>query len=417
MGCDVCSKDTKPKTKRTTFPARPPSSNVVTTQKLCFGPEFAEQELFHKDSALLGSDEMLRRTRKWDAMALTRSEFSAPATVDEGLENYYRAETKKFIRRLKKGPPPKYRWAAWKVALNVKQVVIKGLYKSLTTKEMRGKCKWIKDIRGDINRTFPEVLNSEQKELSELVVRKLENVLVAISLKCPKIGYCQGMNYVVGFMLLVSDLEEEEVFWAFIALERDRLVQDQLQICGVNGMYMEGFPKMHYIMECFHAAFAELIPKLKLHFDRIRLIDLLWAHKWIFAFFLFSFPFSYCIRFWDYVLAHGISGSIRISLAIITINRHKLEGKDFNECYQVLSSFIDGKNLPDAEEIIKVADHLKITPGTLHDLKSSNYQTESIADFKRLPSNIRDDIEDEAKMNSVNVTEPAKAASRSIPPI
>jgi CRISPR/Cas system CSM-associated protein Csm2 small subunit len=348
---------------------------------------------------------MKQSIKQWELMAQNGG------TVDEGLEKYYKLESKNFLERLKKGPPPKYRWAAWRTVLHTKEVLVKGLYDTLTKPEMKIKSNWIKDIRGDVNRTFPEILNANQRGLNDLVVGKLENILIAISLQCPKIGYCQGMNYVIGFMLLISNLEEEEVFWAFIALERDKLVQDKLQICGVNGMYMEGFPKMNYIMECFHAIFAHLMPDLKKRFDRLRLIDLLWAHKWIFAFFLFSFPFSYCIRFWDYILAHGISGSLRISLAIVKVNERKFEGKDFNECYKILDSFIDGSNLPNVEEILKVADQFKINQRFLRNLKSVNYQSESLVNIKNPSSNIMDDVGTEAKMNSMNaaVSQASKA--------
>jgi len=397
MGCNVCSKGHKQTPKRSTAPVkRPVSNNAIITQKLYFGPEFAEEELYHKDPRILNSEEMKHNIKQWEAMAENNN------TIHEGLEKYYKLESKSFLERLKKGPPPKYRWAAWKTVLHTKEVFVKGLYEALIKPEMKAKSKWIKDIKGDVNRTFPEILNGSQRGLNDLVVGKLENILIAISLQCPKVGYCQGMNYVVGFMLLISNLEEEEVFWAFIALERDRLVQDPWQICGVNGMYMEGFPKMNYVMECFHAIFAHFMPDLKKRFDSLRLIDLLWAYKWIFAFFLFSFPFSYCIRFWDYILAHGISGSIRISLAIVKINERKLEGKDFNECYRILDSFIDGSNLPSVEEILKVADHFKINHHLLQNLKLGNYQTESLVNIKNPSPNVMGDVGAEARMNNVN---------------
>lgn len=42
--------------------------------------------------------------------------FSKYATL--GLKNFAQAYPKLFISRLSKGPPPQYRWLAWKVALS-----------------------------------------------------------------------------------------------------------------------------------------------------------------------------------------------------------------------------------------------------------------------------------------------------------
>lgn len=35
-----------------------------------------------------------------------------------GLSNFYEAHPKVFLDRLSKGPPPQYRWLAWKVAIS-----------------------------------------------------------------------------------------------------------------------------------------------------------------------------------------------------------------------------------------------------------------------------------------------------------
>lgn len=50
----------------------------------------------------------------------------------------------------------------------------------------------------------------------------------------PHVGYCQGMNFVVGFILLVSSFAEEvEVFWFFVVL---------MSKYNLHGFFREGFP-------------------------------------------------------------------------------------------------------------------------------------------------------------------------------
>lgn len=52
--------------------------------------------------------------------------FSKYARI--GLNNFYEAYPKLFLSRLSKGPPPQYRWLAWKVISSRKLKKINGLY-------------------------------------------------------------------------------------------------------------------------------------------------------------------------------------------------------------------------------------------------------------------------------------------------
>lgn len=45
-----------------------------------------------------------------------------------GLNNFYEAYPKLFLSRLSKGPPPQYRWLAWKLIARRKLKKVNGLY-------------------------------------------------------------------------------------------------------------------------------------------------------------------------------------------------------------------------------------------------------------------------------------------------
>ena len=45
-------------------------------------------------------------------------------------------------------------------------------------------------------------------------LEKLKNILMCYSIRNTSIGYCQGMNFIVGRLLLIID-NEEQVFWIF----------------------------------------------------------------------------------------------------------------------------------------------------------------------------------------------------------
>jgi len=78
-------------------------------------------------------------------------EFSKYAKI--GLSNFYETYPDLFLSRLSKGPPPQYRWLAWREVTFRRLKPVKGLYEELLTK---GKNSiWMHDIMKDLDRTFP----------------------------------------------------------------------------------------------------------------------------------------------------------------------------------------------------------------------------------------------------------------------
>ena len=74
----------------------------------------------------------------------------------------------------------------------------------------------------DIHRTFPD--NRFFKEDKEGRT-KLYNILVAYSEYNKGIGYCQGLNYVAGMIILVIR-DEEKSFWLLVCLLEEILPQN-----------------------------------------------------------------------------------------------------------------------------------------------------------------------------------------------
>ncbi|OQR93391.1 hypothetical protein ACHHYP_02574 [Achlya hypogyna] len=51
----------------------------------------------------------------------------------------------------------------------------------------------------------------------------LRRVLVAFAVRCPRIGYCQGMNEIAAVLLVAAELDEARSFWALVYLLEDVL--------------------------------------------------------------------------------------------------------------------------------------------------------------------------------------------------
>ena len=104
-------------------------------------------------------------------------------------------------------------------------------------------------INKDINRTFytDKFKYSNGKEM-------LDNILTLIAFIRPEIGYCQGMNFIVGALInFIND--EETCFWIFLHFIdniklKDLYLQNMpeylIKLYQINFFIKEYYPKMHH---------------------------------------------------------------------------------------------------------------------------------------------------------------------------
>jgi hypothetical protein len=72
-----------------------------------------------------------------------------------GLTNSFGADRRKFITMLSNGPPAECRWLIWKFMAKRILVKKKGMYERMLS-ELDKKSTPVRDIKKDIERTFPE---------------------------------------------------------------------------------------------------------------------------------------------------------------------------------------------------------------------------------------------------------------------
>ncbi|KAK2592713.1 hypothetical protein QQS21_009588 [Conoideocrella luteorostrata] len=181
---------------------------------------------------------MARRRSKWviylqDCALLTDRPVQFPPPS---------AKTKKFVR---KGIPPDWRGAAWFYYAGGPEILARqaGVYESLLEKPT--KRADVEAIERDLYRTFPENIHfdpsprfesivpsaetgqatthgfSDDESISRPrsatlseppVITSLRRVLHAFSVYHPSVGYCQGLNFLAGLLLLFMETEEQ-CFW------------------------------------------------------------------------------------------------------------------------------------------------------------------------------------------------------------
>ena len=99
--------------------------------------------------------------------------FSKYAKI--GLNNFYETYPNLFLSRLAKGPPPQYRWLAWRTVTSRRLKPAKGVYEELLTK---GKDPiWLHDIMKDLNRTFPILSYFDKGQFGNIGQKSLMNIL------------------------------------------------------------------------------------------------------------------------------------------------------------------------------------------------------------------------------------------------
>jgi hypothetical protein len=82
------------------------------------------------------------------------------------------------------------------------------------------------------------------------------NILSAFSVYNEKVGYCQSMNFVVGFILLMNGGNEKEAFWLFATLSKtSNLSTDYPKMEGLKGFYKQDFPLLHQYFDGFDIIF------------------------------------------------------------------------------------------------------------------------------------------------------------------
>ncbi|XP_077554061.1 growth hormone-regulated TBC protein 1-like isoform X5 [Haemaphysalis longicornis] len=165
---------------------------------------------------------LARRLRKWERFLSSSSSADRPPPA-------LRRNSAKLKRYVRKGIPREHRKQVWMslsgaAALQHEQ---RGLYQSLL--QLRRQPELVEAIQigrhlvgcADVPRTFPDNVyfhGGGQQQAS------LFNVLVAYAQFNQGVGYCQGLNFVAGLLLLATE-DEEATFWLLRAL-LERLLPD-----------------------------------------------------------------------------------------------------------------------------------------------------------------------------------------------
>jgi len=214
----------------------------------------------------------------------------------------------------------------------------------------------------DLCRTFPKHRQFRESLAQSSGQKSLYNVLKAYCMLDNEVGYCQGLSFVVGLILIYLPAEED----AFAVLRHIMFE------CDMRRFYMPDMAALQEAMYQLSRLLAEMEPALYEFLESHCVTPVLYLTPWFLTLFASSFPMSFSSRVLDLVLAEGPAAIFKISISLFQQYKDyiiKLDG------FEAVADFIKNRiNCPDevtSKEIFSRA--AKIDLGTRLDVYGAEY--------------------------------------------
>ena len=151
--------------------------------------------------------------------------------------------------------------------------------------------------------------------MTESFLEQLKNILVCYSIRNTSVGYCQGMNFIGGRLLLIMG-SEEQTFWLFVQIMEkilsiiyySELVGIVVETTIIENLISFYFPKLqeYFINNNFNVPLRNFI------------------HKWMVGLFTQTLSPEMVYTFFDFLFLDGRDLLIKNSLFIISFIHDKL---------------------------------------------------------------------------------------------
>ncbi|KAI7816642.1 rab-GTPase-TBC domain-containing protein, partial [Gamsiella multidivaricata] len=225
--------------------------------------------------------------------------------------------------RVRQGLPSKLRGLIWQSMSQASSTYLETMYTQL----LKEYSPYERIIQRDLARTFPQI--DMFKEKGDKGQESLRNVLKAYSLYDPHVGYCQGLGFLVGPLLM--NMGEKEAFCVFVRL------METYDMRTMFTMNMEGLQLRLYQ---FSALLSEQLPMLHAHLSLHSIHAAMYASQWFLSLFAYTYPLPLVLRIYDVVFTEGAPETImRVAVAFLKKNEEKLmQLQEFEELLEMLSS-------------------------------------------------------------------------------
>ncbi|KAJ2450395.1 hypothetical protein EV183_004312 [Coemansia sp. RSA 2336] len=238
----------------------------------------------------------------------------------EGLE---RRAPLHLAAKIRAGIPARVRGAVWQTLTQARSTYLQTVYAQLEQEHSPHE----RVIRRDLPRTFPKVpvFRQEGGEAQQRLFR----ILKAYSLYDAEVGYCQGLGFIIG--PLIMNMGECEAFCVLVRL---------METYDLRGMFTEDMAGLHLRLHQFGVLAGEIVPDLMAHLEQLGVLPAMYVPSWFLSLFAYTMPLSFVLRAMDVIMAERAPETImRIGIALLQRNADKLLAqKDFESAMSVLNS-------------------------------------------------------------------------------
>ena len=283
-----------------------------------------------------------RRQIRWKKALIT----------DEGEMNLGRGRRlKRFIR---KGIPMDKRTDVWMAISGAsrRRQQEPNLYLKMLEKKTSPDGILVEQISVDIPRTFPSNVkfSSDQggdvdKAAGDDLQQSLFNVLLAFSNSNSSIGYCQGLNYVAGILLIIT-ANEDRAFWLLKALVEDIL----------PNYYAPNIPGLLTDVRVIEELLKERCPLVHSHAKDMEMPWELVLTKWLMCLFVDVLPVETALRVLDCLFYEGSKILVRVALTVILVYQDDLrKAKNLSDLVACFKDCTKSKKVLECHDFMNVS--------------------------------------------------------------
>ncbi|CAF9930472.1 hypothetical protein IMSHALPRED_008186 [Imshaugia aleurites] len=209
--------------------------------------------------------------------------------------------------KIRNGVPPPLRGVVWMSIAGSRDPLLENEYDRLC-----GESSPYENLIGkDIGRSFPgvEMFRDPSGDGQQMLAR----VLKSFSLYDQKIGYCQGLGFVVGPLLM--HMGDKEAFCVLVRL---------MEHYDLRSCFLPDLSGLHLRIYQFQHLLSKHLPRLTAHLEILQ-VEPLYVSQWFLSFFAVTCPLPMLLRIYDVILTEGASETLmRVALSLMRRNETKI---------------------------------------------------------------------------------------------
>ncbi|KAK1465447.1 TBC domain-containing protein [Colletotrichum cuscutae] len=209
--------------------------------------------------------------------------------------------------KIRKGIPPPLRGVVWQSMAGARDSALEEQYERFT-----GESSPYEPIIGkDLGRSFPGVDMFRDPEGDGQ--RMLGRVLKCFSLYDTKIGYCQGLAFLVGPLLM--HMPDKQAFCVLVRL---------MERYDLRSCFLPDLSGLHVRIYQFRELLREHMTPVSNHLEELQ-VDPAYVSQWFLSFFAVTCPLPMLFRIYDVIFAEGAPETLmRVALSLMQKNQARI---------------------------------------------------------------------------------------------